>query len=568
MPRRLKGKGVGLLYDAKAATTLPDDSPILSYDVIIAGSGPVGSTYARTILEQNPNVTVLMVEIGSQDGPVIGEHHKNSIRFQKDIDAFVNVIKGALQIISVPPADTYIPTLVGDGWVPPISADGTSTLVFHGSNPNQIREKNLKASAVTRTVGGMATHWTCACPIPHEEEIEQNPIPKAERDVLFPRAQSLLNVHNDQYEFSMRHTTVKDTLLSLLPAERNVQSLPLAVERRAENPEYVTWTGTNTVLGDVSKYGDRFKLLSETRFTKLVLDPNDDKVILGAELRDLRNDADLLVFGRAYIITAGAVATPQILANSGITPEPLGRYLCEQSLSFCQIVLKPELVESIRNSSNPEWQARIAAHHAKHPSDPLPIPFNDPEPQVMVPYTHDFPWHCQIHRDAFSYGDVGPRADPRVVVDLRFFGRQEIKRENRVYFGTQIAPREWIAGNTDIYGMPQATFEVQRTALDSINDQRMMRNMCDVADLLGAYLPGSNPQFMDPGLALHITGTTRIGNDVETSVADPSSRVHGFSNLWVGGNGCIPDSTGSNPTLTSVMIALKGAEAVLQLLAS
>lgn len=122
-----------------------------------------------------------------------------------------------------------------------------------------------------------------------------------------------------------------------------------------------------------------------------------------------------------------------------------------------QIVLKPELVESIKNSPNPEWQARIAAHHAKHPTDPLPIPFNDPEPQVMVPYTSEFPWHCQIHRDAFSYGDVGPRADPRVVVDLRFFGRQEIRRENRVYFGSQVSPREWVAGNTDIYGMPQAT---------------------------------------------------------------------------------------------------------------
>jgi len=568
MSRRLREKAVGLLCDAKAATTLPSDSPVLLYDVIIAGSGPVGSTYARTILEQNPNATVLMVEIGSQDGPVIGEHHKNSIRFQKDIDAFVNVIKGALQIISVPPADTYIPTLVGDGWTPPISADGVSTLVFHGSNPNQIREKNLKASAVTRTVGGMATHWTCACPIPHEEEIVHNPIPKSERDVLFPRAQTLLNVHNDQYEFSMRHTTVKDTLLSLLPAERNVQSLPLAVERRAENPEYVTWTGVNTVLGDISSYGGRFKLLSETRFTRLVLDPNDKTIILGAELRDLKNDADLLALGRAYIITTGAVATPQILANSNITPEPLGRYLCEQSLSFAQIVLKPELVESIKNSPNPVWQTRIAAHHAKHPTDPLPIPFNDPEPQVMIPYTSEFPWHCQIHRDAFSYGDVGPRADPRVVVDLRFFGRQEIRRENRVYFGTQISPREWVAGNTDIYGMPQATFEVQRTPLDSINDQRMMKNMCVVADLLGAYLPGSNPQFMDPGLALHITGTTRIGDDPETSVADASSRVHGYPNLWVGGNGCIPDSTGSNPTLTSVMIALKGAEAVLQLLAS
>ena len=38
----------------------------------------------------------------------------------------------------------------------------------------------------------------------------------------------------------------------------------------------------------------------------------------------------------------------------------------------------------------------------------------------------------------------------------------------------------------------------------------------------------------------------------ETSVANAESRVHGIYNLWVGGNGCIPDATASNPTRTSV----------------
>jgi pyranose oxidase len=510
-----------------------------------------------------------MVEIGSQDNPTIGAHQKNAIKFQKDIDKFVNVIQGALQTVSLPPAETYIPTLVGNGWTPPVNPSGPSSLVFQGSNPNQVPEFNLRASAITRTVGGMATHWTCACPIPHHEEISHNPIPKEERDVLFQRARTLLNVHNDQYDMSMRHTTVKNTLLGSLPAERQVQSLPLAVERRTDNPTYVTWSGSNTVLGDIEAYGDRFTLLSETRFTKLHLDPLEGQTVLGAELRDLRNDDDILVMADAYVITAGAICTPQILFNSGIRPEPLGRYLCEQSLAFCQIVMKNELVDSINKSTDPAWQERIARHKEKHPGDPLPIPFAEPEPNVMIPYTTNFPYHCQIHRDAFSYGDVGPRADPRVVVDLRFFGKQEIRKENRVYFGPPVSPKDqWVAGNTDIYGMPQATFEVTRTQQDSIHDQRIMRDMCATADLLGAYLPGSNPQFMDPGLALHITGTTRIGNDPKTSVANPSSRVHGFHNLWVGGNGCIPDSTASNPTLTSVMIALKGAEAILELLRS
>ncbi|KAG6382091.1 hypothetical protein JVT61DRAFT_731 [Boletus reticuloceps] len=160
----------------------------------------------------------------------------------------------------------------------------------------------------------------------------------------------------------------------------------------------------------------------------------------------------------------------------------------------------------------------------------------------------------QSDSDAFNYGEVGPRADSRVVVDLRWFGGQETKKDNYVTFG----------GTTDIYGMPQATFNVKRSEKDDENDQKMMGDMTQVANVLGSYIPGSYPQFMEPGLVLHITGTVRIGKSDQTSVADPESRVHGFKNLWVGGNGCIPDSTACNPTSTSVAIAIKGARAVLR----
>lgn len=38
-----------------------------------------------------------------------------------------------------------------------------------------------------------------------------------------------------------------------------------------------------------------------------------------------------------------------------------------------------------------------------------------------------------------------------------------------------------------------------------------MNEMCQVANMLGGYLPGSYPQFMEPGLALHITVCTNEG---------------------------------------------------------
>ena len=114
----------------------------------------------------------------------------------------------------------------------------------------------------------------------------------------------------------------------------------------------------------------------------------------------------------------------------------------------------------------------------------------------MIPVSDERPWHCQIHRDAYSYGQVDPNIDTRLIVDLRWFGIATPQRRNRVTFSDTI---------NDAYGMPQATFHFQWSQEDSERSHEMMKDMVKAAAALGGFLPTADPTFKEPGLAMHIT---------------------------------------------------------------
>jgi choline dehydrogenase-like flavoprotein len=51
-----------------------------------------------------------------------------------------------------------------------------------------------------------------------------------------------------------------------------------------------------------------------------------------------------------------------------------------------------------------------------------------------------------------------------------------------------------------------------------------------------------------------------MSNNPKTGVVDSNGRVHGISNLYVGGSSIYPTSGHANPTLLAVMLALRLAQ--------
>ena len=78
-------------------------------EVLVVGAGPLGCTFARTLVDAGKSV--FMIDAGPQLSPRPGWHLKNSYQFQRDINQFTGVIKAHLQTLSVPSDTSVVPTL-------------------------------------------------------------------------------------------------------------------------------------------------------------------------------------------------------------------------------------------------------------------------------------------------------------------------------------------------------------------------------------------------------------------------------------------------------------------------
>ncbi|KAJ5662053.1 uncharacterized protein N7477_009669 [Penicillium maclennaniae] len=514
------------------------------YDALIVGSGPIGATYARLLVEAG--YKVLMVEAGAQESEHAGEHKKNAVAFQKDIDAFVK-----------------------------------ENQIYNGQNPKQDPTVNLDANAVARNVGGMSTHWTCATP-EQLKGLERSTIfTDDEWTALYKRAKDLIGTRTDVLEDSIRQELVLQILKD---------------EETKKNKDFIIWSSSSTILDPIKDKKDDdgehlFTLWSQCICDRLHFEDTKDKegAVKCAQLLHFRTNKEQYVRANKYIICGGSILTPQLLYKSGFKPKEkmsketptylrlpaLGHNLTEQTMCFCQIVLNKSWINAVADDNhNPypndpqkkeaweklraKWKPKVDQHKeetiAQGYEDPLPFPFNDLDPQVTLPLSECYPWHTQIHRDAFSYGAAPPAIDKRTIVDLRFFGMVKPSWDNCVTFEDDIQ---------DGYGMPQPTFKFTLGEEDRENSHRMMQDMEKVAGSLGGYLPGSEPQFLAPGLALHVCGTTAAGKEKEVSCCDLNSKVWDFNNLYLGGLNVIPGSNGSNPTLTAICFAIQGAEDVV-----
>ncbi|WP_322410280.1 GMC oxidoreductase [Microbacterium invictum] len=489
-------------------------------DVAIVGSGPTGAAYARILSEEAPGTTIAMFEVGPTVSDPPGAHVKNIA----DPEA-----RARAQAASEGPGAR------GEK----VANPGQAKAGVRAARPGTFLledgfrfegEDGMPVAAMSSNVGGMAAHWTGACPRPGgSERIAFLP----GLDDLLAEAERLLGVTTDAFDAAPFGAIVRERLAVAVDegrtAETRVQRMPLAAHRRDDGR--LVWSGSDVVLGEVTRDNPGFALFDSSLVTRVLTE--GDRVV-GIRVRDLRTDETHEVKARFVVVAADALRTPQLLWASGIRPQALGRYLNDQA----QIVFASRLrgVETLGADAPTTGLAEYSG-------------------VSWVPFTDDIPFHGQIMQlDAspIPLAEDDPVV-PGSIVGLGLFCAKDLQADDRVDFADEAS---------DGYGMPAPRIHYRLTERDHDVMERARVEIVRLGEAIGDPLD-SRPFTLPLGSSLHYQGTTRMGpTDDGTSVCGPDSQVWGVEGLFVAGNGVIPTATACNPTLTSVALAVAGARSI------
>lgn len=484
----------------------------MTADILIIGSGLIGASFARLTAEARPEASILMVDVGpclSQPPGLHAEKLSSTVRRAAEMES-QGPSRGRPQ-----PAGDY--------------DQGDAAITLPGLH--LINGGGLPRAAMASCVGGMGVYWSGATPRPFDTECVHFIDPR-EWDIAIKEAERILGSTCSIFTNSPLAESILGVLANLfdplLPTDRHVGWRPTAA-RMVDGDLLITDVADILRPAPGQLQSGKLCLHPETLCRELIAKGNR----IQAAVLEHRPTGRLqrVNFG-AIVVAADAFRTPQLLWASGIRPPALGRHLMDHPRTNATVQLNSRLLSDCDAGSHvgpAVWS----------------IPFADPS----------HPFQGQIGRFARAHtSTVGSGSS----VWLSWIGRTLPRAENRVHFAD--ARRDWC-------GMPAMAIEFAHSEPES-NEKRQAREYVSyAAAALGRYRRGGEPRQMPDGSSFHYQGTVRMGDVNDgTSVCDPCSRVWGYDNLFLGGNGVIPTATTCNPTLMSITFAVLALPAICRVL--
>ena len=220
---------------------------------------------------------------------------------------------------------------------------------------------------------------------------------------------------------------------------------------------------------------------------------------------------------KTIVLCASTFETPRILLQSEIQGRAIGHYLTDHTF-----------VRGVATIDRNELPGTIGGL------------------QIVIPYEEERPYGIHL------WGPGG--ADPQALeVYLHAYGDTMPRFENKVSLDPD---------HKDEYGIPRIQVKFSYSEYDQAIAAQAMEGVQLASSAMRTKL--SSVELLPPGSDAHYAGTCRMGNDPATSVTNRYGQVHGLSGLYIADNSVLPSIGGSNPTLTTIALAIRTADYIAQ----
>lgn len=382
------------------------------------------------------------------------------------------------------------------------------------------RWPDFSGAKMVRALGGRTLFWYLFAPRFNPAAFESWPISYKDIMPYYMIAERIMNITSDYAKGS----SLQDTLLERLLMGGFPEAADIRMAADLDGTKYGQ-VHSNVFFSSIIFLAyalniRQFDLAVNTRAVQVLIEKGK-----ATGVKVITSDMKTYTLtAKTIIISASTWETPRLLLNSNIPNEAIGRYLVHHPVYVTYATVNRDLFPEVFGVASIFVPASAARKY---------------QLQVFSNFVYQFkerPFQEEELLEVHGYGIVEPRAENFVSLD-------RVQR--------------------DAFGVPLLNVQFSRSEKDLQLLREIYSSMFVFSEVMGLKLVRA-PQLTPPGYDNHETGTCRMGDNPATSVTNRFGQVHGISNLYIADNSVVNLTSPSNPTLTTVALAIRTADHIIE----